>query len=288
MRPLSDLADREIDRALAAALQNARRTPSRRASRSSRSASWAGASSIIRPTSISSSSTIRSPCRESRARSPIRRRFAIGQRVVELLQKRTEEGYAFRVDLRLRPSPEVTPIVLPVDAAISYYESSALPWERAAFIRARLAAGDEPLGRYFLEAIHPFVWRRSLDFGAIAEIRSITRRIRDHYAQGQAFGPGFDVKRGRGGIREVEFFVQVHQLIHGGREPELRAAATLDALAALAGAGRIEAGEAGVLADAYRLLRTIEHRLQMVDDRQTHELPGRSGRARQCRAAARA
>ncbi len=129
------------------------------------------------------------------------------------------------------------------------------------------------LGRYFLEAIHPFVWRRSLDFGAIGEISSITRRIRDHYAQGQAFGPGYDVKRGRGGIREVEFFVQVHQLIHGGREPELRAPATLDALAALAKAGRIKAADAAALADAYRLLRTIEHRLQMVDDRQTHSLP---------------
>nr|MDQ4087738.1 DUF294 nucleotidyltransferase-like domain-containing protein [Pseudomonadota bacterium] len=126
----------------------------------------------------------------------------IAQRLVELLQKRTEEGYAFRVDLRLRPSPEVTPIVLPVDAAISYYESSALPWERAAFVRARAVAGDAELGRYFLEALHPFVWRRSLDFGAIGEVQTITRRIRDHYAQGQLFGPGYDVKRGRGGIRE--------------------------------------------------------------------------------------
>jgi glutamate-ammonia-ligase adenylyltransferase len=133
----------------------------------------------------------------------------------------------------------VTPIALPVDAAISYYESSALPWERAAFIRAGHAAGDVSLGRYFLEAIHPFVWRRSLDFGAIGEVQSITRLIRDHYAQGQGFGPGFDLKRGRGGIREIEFFAQSHQLIHGGREPELRASATLDALAALARAGRI-------------------------------------------------
>src|SRR5688572_16044190 len=163
----------------------------------------------------------------------------IGQRLVELLQKRTEEGYAFRVDLRLRPSPEVTPIALPVDAAISYYESSALPWERAAFIRAGIVAGDVRLGTYFIEALHPFVWRRSLDFGAIGEMQSLTRRIRDHYAQGQKLGPGYDVKRGRGGIREVEFFAQIHQLIHGGREPALRAPATLDALAALAGADRI-------------------------------------------------
>jgi [glutamine synthetase] adenylyltransferase / [glutamine synthetase]-adenylyl-L-tyrosine phosphorylase len=197
----------------------------------------------------------------------------IGNRLVELLQKRDAEGYVFRVDLRLRPSPEVTPIVLPVDAAISYYESSALPWERAAFIRARQVAGDERLGRYFLDALHPFVWRRSLDFGAIGEVQAITRRIRDHYSQGQRFGPGFDVKRGRGGIREIEFFAQIHQLIHGGREPALRAPATLDALAALRAAGRIEADAADDLAGAYRLLRTIEHRLQMVDDRQTHALP---------------
>jgi len=197
----------------------------------------------------------------------------IGQRVVEILQKRTEDGYAFRVDLRLRPSPEVTPITLPVDAAISYYESAALPWERAAFIRSRQVAGDPALGRYFLEAIHPFVWRRSLDYGAIGEIVAISRRIRGHYAQGQAFGPGYDLKRGRGGIREVEFFVQIHQLIHGGREPELRAPATLDALEALEKAGRIAPADAAVLRGAYPLFRTIEHRLQMVDDRQTHSLP---------------
>jgi glutamate-ammonia-ligase adenylyltransferase len=197
----------------------------------------------------------------------------IGKRIVELLQKRTEDGYAFRVDLRLRPSAEVTPIALPVEAAIGYYESSALPWERAAFIRARFVAGDESVGRYFLDAIHPFVWRRSLDFGAIGEIQSITRRIRDHYAQGQSFGPGFDLKRGRGGIREIEFFAQIHQLVHGGRDPGLRAPATLDALAALGAAGRIGESDAAMLADHYRLLRTMEHRLQMVDDRQTHELP---------------
>ncbi len=197
----------------------------------------------------------------------------IGQRVIEILQKRTEEGYAFRVDMRLRPSPEVTPVALPVDAAISYYESAALPWERAAFIRARQVAGDAALGRYFLEAIHPFVWRRALDFGASGEIRAISSRIRDHYAQGQSFGPGFDLKRGRGGIREVEFFIQIQQLIHGGREPELRAPATLDALAALEQADRIGPDDAAVLRGAYPLLRTIEHRLQMVDDRQTHSLP---------------
>src|SRR3546814_1359442 len=122
-------------------------------------------------------------------------------------------GYVFRVDLRLRPSPEATPIVLPVDAAISYYESTALGWEQAAFIRARAAAGDKGLGEDFLRSIRPFVWRRSLDFSAIDQITDISRRIRDHYAHGQAFGPGYDLTRGRGGIREVEFFAQVHPQI---------------------------------------------------------------------------
>jgi len=196
-----------------------------------------------------------------------------GKRFVELMQQRTADGYVARVDMRLRPSPEVTPIVLPAEAAISYYESSALPWERAAFIRARAAAGDVELGRSFLEEIRPFIWRRALDFGAIEEIRDISLRIRDHYAQGQAFGPGYDLKRGRGGIRETEFFVQVLQLVHGGREPVLRAPATLDALKVLGEAGQLEPDAAEALGAAYRALRTAEHRVQMIDDRQEHRLP---------------
>ncbi|WP_093006053.1 bifunctional [glutamine synthetase] adenylyltransferase/[glutamine synthetase]-adenylyl-L-tyrosine phosphorylase [Sphingomonas palmae] len=197
----------------------------------------------------------------------------IARRVLELLQTRDADGYVLRVDLRLRPSPEVTPLAVPVDAAIAYYESQALPWERAAFIRARAAAGDVALGQRFLDTIRPFIWRRSLDFGAVGEILDITRRIRDHHAQGQSFGPGYDLKRGRGGIREIEFFAQIHQLIHGGRDPALRAPATRDALAALAAAGRIPEADAAALAEAYTLLRTIEHRVQMIDDRQTHALP---------------
>jgi glutamate-ammonia-ligase adenylyltransferase len=197
----------------------------------------------------------------------------IGRRLIEILQRRTADGYVARVDLRLRPSPEVTPIALPVDAAISHYESSALPWERAAFIRARAAAGDLALGTRFLAAIEPFVWRRSLDFGVIEDVRQISARIRDHYAQGARIGPGFDLKRGRGGIREVEFFVQIQQMVHGGREPALRTGATLDAIAALAAAGRLDAATAAALGDSYRMLRTIEHRVQMVEDAQTHLLP---------------
>jgi glutamate-ammonia-ligase adenylyltransferase len=197
----------------------------------------------------------------------------IATRMMQIMQSRDGDGYVFRVDLRLRPNPEVTPIALPLDAAISYYESSALAWERAAFIRARACSGDIALGQTFLDAITPFVWRRGLDFGAINEIRGMSRRIRDHYAGGQVFGPGYDLKRGRGGIRECEFFAQIHQLIHGGRDPSLRAPATVDALAALGRADRVAQEDVRTLIDAYQLYRTIEHRLQMVDDQQTHALP---------------
>ncbi|MBX3562867.1 MAG: bifunctional [glutamine synthetase] adenylyltransferase/[glutamine synthetase]-adenylyl-L-tyrosine phosphorylase [Sphingomonas sp.] len=270
---LSDLADRTLERAMAAAI--AERTPDGSPSGfavialgklGGRELNYSSDVDLIY---VYDPATLPRKPREEPDQAAVR----IGNRLTEIVQQRTGDGYAFRVDLRLRPSPEVTPIALPVDAAIGYYESSALPWERAAFIRARQAAGDPVLGRYFLDAIHPFVWRRSLDFGAIGEIQAMTRRIRDHYAQGQTFGPGYDLKRGRGGIREIEFFVQIHQLIHGGREPGLRTPDTLAALAALAAAGRIEAAETGALAAAYPLLRTIEHRLQMVDDRQTHSLP---------------
>jgi [glutamine synthetase] adenylyltransferase / [glutamine synthetase]-adenylyl-L-tyrosine phosphorylase len=197
----------------------------------------------------------------------------IGRRIMELLSTRDEHGYVFRVDLRLRPSPEVTPIAIPVNAAISYYESSALAWEQAAFIRARAAAGDKALGAYFLKNIQPFIWRRSLDFGQLENIRAMSGQIRDHYHAGQILGPGYDLKRGRGGIRECEFFAQAHQLIHGGRAPALRIADTRAALALLAGNGRIRHDDADALSAAYTVLRTIEHRLQMLNDRQTHSLP---------------
>ncbi len=214
----------------------------------------------------------RLPCRprEEPAEAAVR----LARRVVEIMHGRQNgDGYVFRVDLRLRPNAEVTPIALSVGAAISYYESAALPWERAAFIRARAAAGDVALGQSFLDMVKPFVWRRALDFTAIREIRAISNRVRDHYAQGQELGPGFDLKRGRGGIREVEFYAQIQQMIFGGRDPALRVPATLDALAALAAAGHVDAGDAGMMGEAYRLYRTVEHRLQMVDDRQTHSLP---------------
>ena len=183
------------------------------------------------------------------------------------------EGYVFRVDLRLRPASEVSPLAIPLDAALSHYESSALAWERAAFIRARAAAGDVAAGERFLAAIRPFVWRKSLDFGAIAEIGRLTRRIRASHGQVARPGPGFDLKRGRGGIREIEFFAQTHQLIHGGRHPELRLRGTRASLDALAAGGFIAGDDAALLGCAYDRLRVVEHRLQMVDDRQTHTLP---------------
>ncbi len=270
---LTDFADRSLDRAIRAAIEE--RTPGAEpcgfaaialGKQGSRELNY---SSDIDPILIFDPATLPRRAREEPEEAAVR----IAKRVVELLQARDGDGYVLRVDLRLRPSPEVTPIALPVGGAIGYYESQALTWERAAFIRARVAAGDMALGAYFLDAIRPFVWRRGLDFGAIGEIRDLSRRIRDHYASGQAFGPGFDLKRGRGGIREAEFFAQIHQLIHGGRDPALRLPATRDALAALAAAGWIDHEQAGALTESYTVLRTIEHRVQMIDDRQTHVLP---------------
>lgn len=193
--------------------------------------------------------------------------------IVQTLSRVDGEGYVFRVDLRLRPQSEVSPLAIPVDAALSHYESSALAWERAAFIRARACAGDIVAGEAFLKAIRPFVWRKSLDFGAIAEIGRLTAQIRATQEGSGVPGPGFDVKRGHGGIREIEFFAQTHQLIHGGRNPALRlrgVRATLDELAA---AGIVGASDAEVLGTSYDRLRAIEHRLQMVGDQQTHTLP---------------
>jgi glutamate-ammonia-ligase adenylyltransferase len=273
VRALSAFADRALDAAIGAAIRE--RTPDveplgfAALALGKHGSSELNYSSDIDPIFLFDPATLPHRSREDPAEAAVR----ISRRIVELLQNRDAGGYVLRVDLRLRPSPEATPLALPVEAAISYYESSALPWERAAFIRARAAAGDIALGEGFLATLRPFVWRRSLDYGAIREIRGISRRIRDHHAQGQRLGPGYDIKRGRGGIREVEFFAQIHQLIHGGRDPALRVPATLDALHALAAAGRIDADEAETLAAAYRLHRTIEHRLQMVEDEQTHRLP---------------
>ncbi|WP_298306848.1 bifunctional [glutamate--ammonia ligase]-adenylyl-L-tyrosine phosphorylase/[glutamate--ammonia-ligase] adenylyltransferase [uncultured Erythrobacter sp.] len=193
--------------------------------------------------------------------------------IVKLLSENTVEGYVQRVDLRLRPASEISPLAVPLASAITHYQGQALAWERAAFIRARAAAGDIASGEAFLTEIAPFVWRQKLDFGAVEEIRELTLRIRADYLGPERPGPAYDVKRGRGGIREIEFFAQTHQLIHGGRDPSLRVRGTRDALDALAAAGRIESSHANILGEGYDRLRVIEHRLQMVEDRQTHILP---------------
>ena len=196
----------------------------------------------------------------------------VAREVVRLLSHVDGEGYVFRVDLRLRPASEISPLAIPIEAALTHYESSALAWERAAFIRARAASGDVAMGEGFLAAIRPFVWRKSLDFGAIAEIGRLTRRIRATHGT-MPIGPGFDLKRGRGGIREVEFYAQTLQLIHGGRHPALRLRGTRASLDALAAAGLMDAEDAQILGNAYDRLRVLEHRLQMVGDLQTHSLP---------------
>ncbi|HVC61481.1 MAG TPA: bifunctional [glutamate--ammonia ligase]-adenylyl-L-tyrosine phosphorylase/[glutamate--ammonia-ligase] adenylyltransferase [Acetobacteraceae bacterium] len=250
-------------------------------------------------------------------------RFARG--LVSLMEARDADGYVFRTDLRLRPDPAATPPAVAVTAAITYYESMGQNWERAAMIKARPVAGDLALGAAFLEAIRPFVWRRGLDFSAVADIHAMKQRInaharkplppggrgrRDAPAEGAAAPPGqaamrsgtasarsaaasppalsrldlsrsagevlgHNVKLGEGGIREIEFLVQTLQLVWGGRDPELRAPATLVALRLLVRAGHIPRRAAAELAAAYRFLRLVEHRLQMVADRQVHALPER-------------
>jgi [glutamine synthetase] adenylyltransferase / [glutamine synthetase]-adenylyl-L-tyrosine phosphorylase len=207
--------------------------------------------------------------------------------LVALMEARDADGYVFRTDLRLRPDPSVTPPVVALHAAITYYESMGQNWERAAMIKARPVAGDLALGAAFLDAIRPFVWRRGLDFAAVADIQAMKRRIDEH--KGGALAAmradaardpvariaGHNVKLGEGGIREIEFLAQTLQLVWGGRDPTLRLPTTLGALGLLARAGHIPRRAARELAEAYRFLRGVEHRLQMVADRQTHELPAR-------------
>jgi glutamate-ammonia-ligase adenylyltransferase len=188
-----------------------------------------------------------------------------------LLAVRDEEGYVFRVDLRLRPDPSATPPVVALPTALSYYESQGRTWERAAFSKARPIAGDIALGEHFLAAIRPFIWRKYLDFAAISDIHAMKRQI-DAQTGGSGL-LGLDVKRGRGGIREIEFIVQTLGLVWGGQDPALRIPATLIALPAMAKAGHLPETTARELAADYRVLRQVEHRLQMVDDRQTHALP---------------
>ena len=195
------------------------------------------------------------------------------QAVSQLMQTRTSDGYVFRVDLRLRPDPLSTPIAVTVDAALDYYQTVGQNWERAAFIKARACAGDLAAANAFLAELQPFIWRRHLDFAAIEDIHSIKRQIHVHKVDDRLDPRGADLKLGHGGIREVEFFVQTQQLIHGGRDPGLRGRRTVDTLAALAAAGHISLETADALTRSYGTLRALEHRAQMVADEQTHRLP---------------
>ena len=195
------------------------------------------------------------------------------KRLVALLHERTADGYVFRVDLRLRPDPGSTNIAIATEGALQYYESLGQNWERAALIKARAVAGDIAAGERFLAELTPYIWRKYLDYAAIADIHSIKRQIQEHRGHAEIKVAGHNVKLGSGGIREIEFFVQTQQLIAGGRDPSLRLRGTVEGLAALAAAGWIDAAARDALTAAYRLLREIEHCLQMVADEQTHTLP---------------
>jgi glutamate-ammonia-ligase adenylyltransferase len=193
--------------------------------------------------------------------------------LVKILQERTGDGYVLRVDLRLRPDPGSTSVAISLPAAFDYYESLGQNWERAAFIKARPIAGDIATGETFIKDLTPFIWRRYFDYAAIADIHAMKRQI--HAVRGHAdiAVAGHDVKLGRGGIREVEFFVQTQQLVFGGRRPQLRGARTLDMLRELQKDGWVSEEAVSDLSTSYRFLRTVEHRLQMMNDEQTQRLP---------------
>lgn len=193
--------------------------------------------------------------------------------LVSLLEDRTPDGYVFRTDLRLRPDAGATQVALSTVGAHGYYETVGQNWERAAMIKARAAAGDIAAGEEFLAELAPFVWRKYLDFAAIADVHAMKRQIHSHKGIGEISVLGQNVKLGHGGIREIEFFAQTQQLIAGGRQPDLRLRGTLDTLEALEARGWVKGDVREDLAEAYTFLRRIEHRLQMVADEQTHEMP---------------
>ncbi len=204
------------------------------------------------------------------------------QRMVKLLSEVTEGGYVFRTDLRLRPDPSVTPVCIATEPAERYYESLGRTWERAAYIKARPCAGAIDAGWAFLDRLRPFIWRRHLDYAAIQDAHDMRLRIREHKGlKGPIEIPGHDIKLGAGGIREIEFFTQTRQLIVGGRDPDLRQRQTLAALDALTDKGWVPAETRDVLAENYIHHRTLEHRLQMLEDAQTQRMPtSREGLAR--------
>jgi glutamate-ammonia-ligase adenylyltransferase len=195
------------------------------------------------------------------------------QRLVKLLQERTADGYVFRTDLRLRPDPASTTIAISTPAAVSYYESAGQNWERAAMIKARPCAGDLAVGERILNEIAPFVWRKYLDYAAVSDVHAMKRQINAYRGHGEIAVEGHNIKLGRGGIREIEFFAQTQQLIAGGRNPGLRDRDTLTTLDKLCEDKWIDADARDAMKDAYCFLRVVEHRLQMVNDEQTQTLP---------------
>ena len=197
----------------------------------------------------------------------------VTQGLSRLLQQRTGDGYVFRVDLRLRPDPASTQVAISTDSALHYYEREGRTWERAAMIKARPCAGDFRAGEAMVAEIAPFVWRKHLDFAALADVHDMKRQMQIFRGQSEISVEGHNVKVGRGGIREIEFFAQTQQLIAGGRHPELRVRPTLEALNVLASSNWITFEARDELTKAYEFLRRVEHRLQMVADEQTHSLP---------------
>ena len=195
------------------------------------------------------------------------------KRLVKLLAETTVDGYVFRVDLRLRPDAGATQIAISTEAAELYYESTGQNWERAAWIKARQCAGDMIAGAQFMKNMEPFIWRKHLDFAAIEDIHSIKRQIHAQAGHSRVAVWGHNIKLGRGGIREIEFFAQTQQLILGGRDPKLRSPTSIGALKALCTRGHISEAANLDMAEAYRFLRKLEHRLQMIEDQQTHTLP---------------
>jgi glutamate-ammonia-ligase adenylyltransferase len=198
----------------------------------------------------------------------------VTQGLSRLLQQRTGDGYVFRVDLRLRPDPASTQVAISTASALNYYEREGRTWERAAMIKARACAGDLRAGEAMVAEIAPFVWRKHLDFAALADVHDMKRQMQLFRGQSEVAVEGHNVKVGRGGIREIEFFAQTQQLIAGGRHPELRVRPTLEALSVLASSNWITFQARDELTTAYEFLRRVEHRLQMVADEQTHSLPG--------------
>ncbi len=204
---------------------------------------------------------------------PMRFYVDITRELVKLLQERTVDGYVFRVDLRLRPDPSSTQIAISVQAALDYYESRGQNWERAALIKARPCAGDIVAGENLLRDLSPFIWRKYLDYATVADVHEMKRQIHAYRGHGEIAVEGHNIKLGRGGIREIEFFVQTQQLIAGGRHAELRGRSTVAMLSVLAAEGWIDATARDELTAAYDFLRRVEHRLQMMADEQTHTLP---------------